>query len=93
MTEHGTVTNSLTASQSDEDRVRMITNPYWRSPESWVGMPWETASDIWSFGAIVSPLLHLLLGFSKRLYLLLGGSEAFAIQAATGVKSAERQVS
>jgi len=36
----------------------MITNPYWRSPESWVGIPWGTPADIWSFGAVVrSPTL------------------------------------
>jgi hypothetical protein len=70
MTGCGAVTDLLTASQSDEDRVRMITNPYWRSPESWVGMPWGPASDIWSFGAIVSPMSQLPSGFSKGLYLL-----------------------
>lgn len=44
---------SLLASQGDEDRSRLITNPYWRSPESWVGMPWGPPADIWSFGSIV----------------------------------------
>lgn len=32
----------------------MITNPCWRSPESWLGMRWGPAADIWSFGAVVS---------------------------------------
>jgi hypothetical protein len=41
------------ASQQDEDRYRLITNPYWGSPESWVGMPFGTPADIWSFGGIV----------------------------------------
>ncbi|KAH6718023.1 kinase-like domain-containing protein [Leptodontidium sp. 2 PMI_412] len=45
------------ASQPGEDRCRMITNPYWRSPESWVGIPWGTATDIWSFGAVIGSLL------------------------------------
>ncbi|KAH6718576.1 kinase-like domain-containing protein [Leptodontidium sp. MPI-SDFR-AT-0119] len=45
------------ASQRNEDRCRMITNPYWRSPESWVGIPWGTPADIWSFGAIIGSLL------------------------------------
>ncbi|KAI9047123.1 hypothetical protein LZ554_008577 [Drepanopeziza brunnea f. sp. 'monogermtubi'] len=45
------------ASQGSEDRCRMITNPYWRSPESWVGIPWGTPADIWSFGAVIGSLL------------------------------------
>merc|ERR1712225_25283 len=45
------------ASRRDEDRCRMITNPYWRSPESWVGIPWGTPADIWSFGAVIGSLL------------------------------------
>lgn len=46
-------TDLLTASEQDDDRKRRITNPYWRSPESWVEMPWGPPADIWSFGAIV----------------------------------------
>jgi serine/threonine protein kinase len=46
--------NNLTASLEYEDRYRMITNPYWRSPESWLGMHWGPPADIWSVGAIVS---------------------------------------
>lgn len=49
----GTEADILSASRRDEDRCRMITNPYWRSPESWVGIPWGTPADIWSFGAVV----------------------------------------
>ena len=32
----------------------MIANPYWRSPGSWVGMPWGLADDNLVFGAIVT---------------------------------------
>ena len=32
----------------------MITPPSFRSPESWLELPWNTKTDIWSFGAIVS---------------------------------------
>lgn len=46
--------NELIASLKYEDRYRVITNPYWRSPESWLGMPWGPPADIWSVGAIVS---------------------------------------
>jgi hypothetical protein len=53
----GTEANIPTASQRDEDRHRMITNPYWRSPESWIEMPWGTPADIWSFGAVLRSLL------------------------------------
>ncbi|CZS99205.1 uncharacterized protein RCO7_00499 [Rhynchosporium graminicola] len=45
------------ASQRGEDRCRMITNPYWRSPESWVGVPWGPPADVWSLGAIIGSLL------------------------------------
>ncbi|KAG4431394.1 hypothetical protein IFR05_013123 [Cadophora sp. M221] len=45
------------ASQPGEDRCRMITNPYWRSPESWAGIPWGPAADIWSFEAVIGSLL------------------------------------
>lgn len=35
--------------------------PMWSSPEVILGMPWNTATDIWSFGAMVRTLLlHLL---------------------------------
>lgn len=71
MMESSTVSDSLTASQSNEDRVRMITNPYWRSPESWVGMTWGPASDIWSFGAIVRASPWFFSSFGERLCLLL----------------------
>ncbi|EPE30480.1 Protein kinase-like (PK-like) [Glarea lozoyensis ATCC 20868] len=43
--------------QQDEDRYRLITNPFWRSPESWTGMPFGTPADIWSFGAIMGSLI------------------------------------
>ena len=29
-------------------------NPYWRSPESWLGMPLTPVAEVWSLGAIVS---------------------------------------
>ncbi|KAK0111476.1 hypothetical protein ONS95_001831 [Cadophora gregata] len=45
------------ASQRGEERQHMITNPFWRSPESWVGLPWGTPADIWSFGAVMGSLL------------------------------------
>ncbi|KAH8804582.1 kinase-like domain-containing protein [Xylogone sp. PMI_703] len=45
------------ASLGNYDRRRLITNPCWRSPESWLGMPWGPAADIWSFGAIIGSLL------------------------------------
>ncbi|RFU27514.1 hypothetical protein B7463_g8835, partial [Scytalidium lignicola] len=45
------------ASIGDHDRQHLITNPCWRSPESWLGMPWGPPADIWSFGAIIGSLL------------------------------------
>ncbi|TVY81129.1 Dual specificity tyrosine-phosphorylation-regulated kinase, partial [Lachnellula suecica] len=60
------------ASQRDEDRCRMITNPYWRSPESWVGLPWGTPADIWSFGAVIG---SLLMEPGAKLFQPMGGLE------------------
>lgn len=31
----------------------LIGAPIWRSPEAQLGIPWDTSSDIWSFGAMV----------------------------------------
>ncbi|MCJ1385827.1 hypothetical protein MMC17_008951 [Xylographa soralifera] len=41
----------------DDEWRHQITHPYLRSPESWMMLPWGTASDIWSFGAIIGGLL------------------------------------
>jgi serine/threonine protein kinase len=31
----------------------LVGNGLWASPEVWFEMPWNTAADIWSFGAVV----------------------------------------
>jgi serine/threonine protein kinase len=54
------IADIATASQEEKDRHRLVTNPYWRSPESWLGVPWGPPTDIWSLGAIVRVVL---LGF------------------------------
>ncbi|KAL3425265.1 serine/threonine protein kinase [Phlyctema vagabunda] len=51
------ITNFGMASLDFNDRHRLITNPCWRSPESWLGMPWGPPADIWSVGAIIGSLM------------------------------------
>lgn len=77
------------ASHQNEDRSRPITNPYWRSPECWLGMPWGPPADIWSFGAIVRSLIPLSLASytiatNQRTYidgLLIDGTRRHALPA------------
>jgi serine/threonine protein kinase len=33
----------------------MVGAPIWTSPEVLMNLPWNTATDIWSFGAMVRP--------------------------------------
>lgn len=40
--------------------------PMWSSPEVLMHMPWDTKTDIWSFGTLVSPTLN------TRCFMLLG---------------------
>jgi serine/threonine protein kinase len=47
----------------------MVGTPMWTSPEMLMETPWNTASDIWSFGAMVSFAIHLCGCFSLHTYM------------------------